>query len=138
MSATRAYSRLHRAMLEVAREHDLVPMDVRLLFALAERDGTSTTDVLADDMCMWDDGTAIRRSLLVIRPQFCIGGDKRGSRVPISLTEGGWQIANAVQSRLIPDPLEVAAEQERLFDEQLETQLESVDTMRTALHGTGL
>lgn len=95
MSLTLEYSLTRQAIREVAVRHELASMDVRVLVALADRGGTARTDDLEADLRQ--DGSAVRRSLIALRPRWCEGGDKRGARLPIRLTEEGWQTAQSVE-----------------------------------------
>jgi hypothetical protein len=97
MSLTREYTLTHQAVREVATKRELMPMDVRVLVAIADRGGVARTDELETDLGMG--GSAVRRSLLTLRPRWCEGGDKRGARSPIRLTDDGWAAAHAVERR---------------------------------------
>lgn len=94
----RHYAAAHRALLDVARAHGLAPSDVALCVAVRERGGTSTTDVLQEDLAL-PGGTSVRRSLLALRPRYLVGGNKRGSRLPIRLTAEGRDLAHAAAQR---------------------------------------
>jgi DNA-binding transcriptional regulator PaaX len=97
MSITREYGLTHQAVKQVAQDRGLTVIDVRLLVALAERGGRATTDQLLEDLAVHE--TQLRRSMSKVRQQgLLVGGDKPGARVPLSLNDGGWGVAGAVQS----------------------------------------
>lgn len=95
-----SYSRLHRAMLDVAREERLTPADVRLLVAIYERGCIARTDELEADMCC--EGTMIRRSIAFLRDRYVTatasdGGETRqGMRSVLELLERGHDVARRV------------------------------------------
>jgi hypothetical protein len=83
-------------------------MDVRVLVALADRGGHACSDELESDLCL-KGGTAIRRSLLNLRPTWAVGGDQRGRRADIRLTINGFMVVNDFMTRLNEFQLEEAA-----------------------------
>lgn len=94
MPLTVAFSRVRRALLEVGREEGVKPETLRLVLALAEAGGSSTTDVLGLAMCSLHE-TQVRRGLIEARScGWVVGGDKRGTRLPIDLTVSGQVVAD--------------------------------------------
>ena len=92
MNATQAYSTIHRALGETAGAFQLVPMEVRVLVALADRAGKSRTAELEDDLCQRD-GSAIRRTLSTLRARgFVVGGDVRGRRADLILGSASLEV----------------------------------------------
>lgn len=105
MTLTDAYSQVHRALADSAREAGLVPHDVRVILALDERGGTATSEELYDDLRC--EGTAVRRSLLTLYKAGLVegraidGGPRRpGVVTRAELTATGRIIAADVRWRL--------------------------------------
>lgn len=93
---TTDYAITHRALVNLAREHQLVPHDVRVLLAVAELGGDARSDEL--EHAMLDEGTAVRRSLITLYNRGLADGwpRKRGTRTIVTLTETGVALATAV------------------------------------------
>lgn len=115
MTVTAIYGATHDAFLTVARRHQLVPFDVRLLVALRDRGGAGRTDELAREMVV--EGTAIRRSSLELRRRRFITADagegtrgpERGVRARLSLTDRGREVARVAAELAVRDqPVPVA------------------------------
>jgi hypothetical protein len=101
MNVTVSYSTVHRALSDTAQAHQLVPMEVRVLLALADRGGESRTDELERDLCVRG-GTAIRRCLLTLRPLGMVkGGDMRGQRSPVMLAGGASAVLEDFRRMLV-------------------------------------
>ncbi len=99
MSVTQGYSRVHKAYLVTARAYDMVPMDVRVLVALAERGGTATSDQLEEDLFLGDGGSAVRRSLGNCRSiGLLCGGNVRGRRDKIEIRPAGKQVVQSFKT----------------------------------------
>jgi hypothetical protein len=100
MNLTRAYSQLHRALVDAARTEHLTPTDVRLLVAIHERGGQARTDELAADLCC--EGTAVRRSVGALRGFWlkasAEGGGKTrpGVQTVLTLTTAGRRLVERV------------------------------------------
>lgn len=93
MTVTLNYSLTHRAILKVAGQYKLAPIDVRVLVALRDRGDQAYGDELKEDL--HSEGSAVRRSIGAMRGTWLTGGDQRGRRVPIQLTEKGAEAVTA-------------------------------------------
>lgn len=100
MSVTGLYSKLHRAMLDVAKRKNLTPGDVRLIVAVYERGGSARTDDITTDLRC--EGTMVRRSVCNVRGRYASvrgidGGEARqGIRSVITLNGRGLTLAGEV------------------------------------------
>jgi DNA-binding MarR family transcriptional regulator len=90
---TGEYAATHSALTVVARAVELAPAHVRVLIALAERNGSARSDALERDLGV--DSSALRRSLLTLYKRgLCAGAPrKRGTRTTVTLTDAGNAIA---------------------------------------------
>lgn len=108
MTTTASYAATHDAFISVAERERLIPFDVRLLVALADRGGRGRTDELERDMLTH--GSAIRRSSMTLRARGLVrataadGGPtpKRGVRVRLTLTARGARVAQRALERSHP------------------------------------
>jgi hypothetical protein len=98
MSVTAYVAQVNEAVRETARTRDITGADVRVLLAVGDRNGISSSDILERDLLM--EGSGIRRSTAALRPEFITGGDQRGRRTPIVLTDAGWAVVGEVRRRL--------------------------------------
>ncbi len=101
MSITQGYSRVHKAYVVTARVYGLVPMDVRVLVALAEREGVATSDQLEEDLHLGDGGSAVRRSLVNLRSTGLLcGGSVRGRRDKIQIRARGEEVVHVFRTQI--------------------------------------
>lgn len=63
---------------------------------MAVRDGFVTTDRIEAETHLG--GSQVRRALVELRPEYLTGGDKRGARTPVALTQRGLVVCAAVDA----------------------------------------
>lgn len=101
MSLTQDYSTLHRAIATVSAQLSgpmgtIAPMDLRVLYAIAEREGRVYTHELQSDLLC--EPSALRRAKVTLRnAEFIQGGNHPGMRTPIFLTVTGAEIIKRIE-----------------------------------------
>lgn len=90
MTTQRQYAVFHRALLTVGTRQGLTGNELRVLVAIKEllvSDGIARTDLIEHRTMLA--GACVRRCLLRLRPVYAAGGDRRGVRLPLTLTQAG-------------------------------------------------
>jgi predicted transcriptional regulator len=70
--------------------------DMIVFIAIYDAENPVTTAKLEDETHL--NSSQIRRSLLVLRPKYVQGGDKRGARIPLVKTDKGWALYKTFHS----------------------------------------